>query len=40
VSTLHQAQLVKLALSAPRMRTYEQGVVVEADYIPIAALEL
>jgi hypothetical protein len=32
--------LVKLALSAPRMGTYEQGVVAEADYIPVAALEL
>jgi hypothetical protein len=40
VSTLHPVQLVKLALSASRMGTYEQGVVAEADYIPVAALEL
>jgi hypothetical protein len=40
VSTPHQARLINQALSAPRMATYERAVVAEADYLPVAALEL
>lgn len=40
MSTPHQAQLINWALSAPRMATYEQAIVAEADYLPVAALEL
>lgn len=40
MSTPHQARLINLALSAPRIATYEKAIVAEADYLPVAALEL
>lgn len=40
MSTPHQAQLIRQALSVPRMGTYERAVVAEHDYIAAAALDL
>jgi len=40
VSTPHQAQLINRALSALQVATYERAIVAEADYLPVAALEL